>query len=183
MYECLCLSRSLVCRSLPVCLCLCLCLCLSLSLSLSLLALSLSCWLAGRLVLSLRLSVCLSLTLKLHFDPGLILDQLTKLVPKWLPTCQHVNRPFTQPCALSASMTLSVAFTVTFSGRDLEGLDHRKGTLRFDKVLLNAGDGYDANTGVFRAPKAGLYAFDIHVSLCPSINPHVCGFCFSVPLS
>lgn len=33
-------------------------------------------------------------------------------------------------------------------------------TLKFDEVLLNKGDGYDSNTGIFTAPANGVYSFN-----------------------
>ncbi|XP_060063260.1 cerebellin-2-like [Ylistrum balloti] len=35
-------------------------------------------------------------------------------------------------------------------------------TIQFDKVFSNVGGGYDVSTGVFTAPKNGIYAFTIH---------------------
>ncbi|XP_021340068.1 complement C1q-like protein 3 [Mizuhopecten yessoensis] len=35
-------------------------------------------------------------------------------------------------------------------------------TVRYDKIFTNLGGGYDRNTGVFTAPKSGIYKFDFH---------------------
>lgn len=35
-------------------------------------------------------------------------------------------------------------------------------TIPFDKIFANVGGGYDSTTGVFTAPKSGIYDFTIH---------------------
>ena len=56
---------------------------------------------------------------------------------------------------------MSVAFTVRFSSDDaVHGIALGSGSpLRFDKMALNTGNGYDSETGIFTAPVAGTYAF------------------------
>jgi hypothetical protein len=58
-----------------------------------------------------------------------------------------------------------VAFTVTFSHDDSDdGIPlgpHQ--TLKFDRVVTNAGNGYDPTTGLFTAPVAGYYAFYLFI--------------------
>ncbi|KAK7094623.1 complement C1q-like protein 3 [Littorina saxatilis] len=56
-----------------------------------------------------------------------------------------------------AALSTPVAFTVRFSTYDDINTTHTP--LRFDKILLNAGNGYDPQTGMFTAPLAGTYAF------------------------
>ncbi|XP_076467814.1 uncharacterized protein LOC143298758 isoform X2 [Babylonia areolata] len=60
-------------------------------------------------------------------------------------------------------VTHSVSFTVSFSGGDIGDIGEEQ-TLMFDKVLFNAGGGYSSRSGLFTAPSAGLYAFNIQVS-------------------
>ncbi|KAK7496716.1 hypothetical protein BaRGS_00012123, partial [Batillaria attramentaria] len=50
-----------------------------------------------------------------------------------------------------AALQQPVAFSATFSANDIEGLGTGQ-TLKFDKVLFNAGSGYDHTTGYFTAP-------------------------------
>ncbi|KAL8576340.1 hypothetical protein ACOMHN_048907 [Nucella lapillus] len=71
-----------------------------------------------------------------------------------------------------AKVTQSVTFTVAFSGLYISDLKENQ-TLKFDEVLLNAGDGYSPRTGLFTAPTAGLYAFHIQVTRHPS-DPSSC---------
>lgn len=54
-----------------------------------------------------------------------------------------------------------VAFTVRFSADNYQtGIPIASGqTLKFDSILTNLGNAYDARTGVFTAPLPGLYTF------------------------
>ena len=36
--------------------------------------------------------------------------------------------------------------------------------LKFDTIILNKGSGYDTSTGIFRAPRDGLYQFSLTVT-------------------
>ncbi|XP_025088537.1 complement C1q and tumor necrosis factor-related protein 9A-like [Pomacea canaliculata] len=61
-----------------------------------------------------------------------------------------------------------VAFTVRFStDENLHGILISSGqTLKFDSVITNLGNAYDASTGVFTAPISGLYTFHL-VAMVP----------------
>ena len=37
--------------------------------------------------------------------------------------------------------------------------------LKFDKLVTNEGNGFNAKTGVFRAPFAGVYVFDVTIGI------------------
>ncbi|KAG9348288.1 hypothetical protein JZ751_002023 [Albula glossodonta] len=39
-----------------------------------------------------------------------------------------------------------------------------KGPLIFTNVLVNEGDGYSPNNGIFTCPRSGFYHFDVHAS-------------------
>ncbi|KAL3871593.1 hypothetical protein ACJMK2_039584 [Sinanodonta woodiana] len=61
------------------------------------------------------------------------------------------------------SVPLDVGFTARLSHTLASGLQ-RQQTLVFDNVYINVGNGYDATTGVFRAPVAGMYIILMTVS-------------------
>merc|ERR1719320_220113 len=39
------------------------------------------------------------------------------------------------------------------------------GVIPFDNIILNEGDGYDNNTGIFTAPETGLYSFSVRYEM------------------
>ena len=65
----------------------------------------------------------------------------------------------------AAAAEQPVAFTATFKNADLHGLGVGQ-TVKFDKVLYNAGNAYSPLTGLFTAPTDGTYLFYGHVSTC-----------------
>ncbi|XP_033728708.1 complement C1q-like protein 3 isoform X1 [Pecten maximus] len=52
-------------------------------------------------------------------------------------------------------VAFAVGLTHTTTGNSGE-------TVRYDKIFTNLGGGYDQNTGVFTAPKSGIYKFEFH---------------------
>nr|QBA18408.1 type 2 C1q domain-containing protein 5 [Littorina littorea] len=61
-----------------------------------------------------------------------------------------------------ASTTRQVAFTVYFSADPTPDFGVH-GILRFDHILSNTANGYDAMTGIFTSPVSGLYVFHLDV--------------------
>ncbi|BFZ00760.1 hypothetical protein BsWGS_03798 [Bradybaena similaris] len=62
-------------------------------------------------------------------------------------------------CAEVAFTNGTVAFTACYDGnRELQNGER----LVLNKVLFNQGGGYDNNTGIFTAPRGGIYQFQIH---------------------
>lgn len=59
-----------------------------------------------------------------------------------------------------------VAFTAALSPKTTELAQNQ--LVRFDHVITNAGNGYDARLGHFTAPTAGIYMFSISVMSLPS---------------
>nr|QBA18412.1 type 2 C1q domain-containing protein 4 isoform 1 [Littorina littorea] len=58
----------------------------------------------------------------------------------------------------------AVGFTARLKADSDQGLQFgHSATLRFDDVLLNAGDGYESHTGSFIAPVAGTYSFFLNL--------------------
>ena len=58
--------------------------------------------------------------------------------------------------AKTSELETAVGFTVRFSQSDVVGLGLNQPAV-FDVVDLNAGGGYDRNTGVFTVPRSGTY--------------------------
>ncbi|XP_035392232.1 cerebellin-2-like isoform X2 [Electrophorus electricus] len=62
-----------------------------------------------------------------------------------------------------------VAFSATLADTDffaVMGPYQKDTTLVFENVLTNIGNAYDSQTGIFTAPKRGVYYFS-YVTLCP----------------
>lgn len=57
----------------------------------------------------------------------------------------------------------TVAFTAKLNIED--SYPCHSGVLKFAIVLINEGDGYDPETGIFTCPKDGLYHFTVHASV------------------
>ena len=66
-------------------------------------------------------------------------------------------------CAAAAEQP--VAFSATYMTADHHGLGVGQ-TLKFDKVIYNAGNAYNPATGLFIAPTDGTYLFYGHVGIC-----------------
>ncbi|KAK7106909.1 hypothetical protein V1264_014932 [Littorina saxatilis] len=60
------------------------------------------------------------------------------------------------------STTRQVAFTVYFSADPIQDFGVH-GILRFDHIVTNTANGYDAKTGIFTSPVSGLYVFHLDV--------------------
>ncbi|KAG7223035.1 hypothetical protein INR49_015924 [Caranx melampygus] len=57
----------------------------------------------------------------------------------------------------------TVAFTAKLNNCD--SYPRHTGVLIFANVLLNEGDGYSSDTGIFTCPVDGLYHFSVHASV------------------
>ena len=55
------------------------------------------------------------------------------------------------------------AFSVALEKQSVT-LSRQGDLLKFDKIILNEGSVYDKNTGIFRAPRDGLYQFSLTVT-------------------
>jgi hypothetical protein len=53
------------------------------------------------------------------------------------------------------------AFTATLTGRPI--ISGMKAILKFDNVILNREGGYDPKTGIFTAPRTGLYQISVTI--------------------
>ena len=72
---------------------------------------------------------------------------------------EAIQPPFDGPVSFSA--TLSGDSDLSFQSSDGAAI------VRFDQVMLNAGDGYDPSTGVFTSPRAGVYVFTLDLKSAP----------------
>ncbi|XP_074536179.1 complement C1q and tumor necrosis factor-related protein 9-like [Halichoeres trimaculatus] len=64
---------------------------------------------------------------------------------------------------MATSATGPVAFTAKLNVDD--SYPKKAGILKFANVLINQGNGYNPETGIFTCPKDGLYYFIVHVSV------------------
>nr|KAG5687038.1 hypothetical protein BaRGS_002411 [Batillaria attramentaria] len=78
---------------------------------------------------------------------------LEALVQQQAATIQRLD---TEVAALKSQASYKVAFTVQFSADPVANVGVH-GTLKFDRVITNAGNCYDSHTGEFTAPVSGLY--------------------------
>ncbi|KAK3589832.1 hypothetical protein CHS0354_015842 [Potamilus streckersoni] len=69
------------------------------------------------------------------------------------------------------STTTNVGFTARLTNIITSSLNSHQ-TLVFDNVYINIGNGYDATTGVFHAPVAGMYVILLTIS---SVGPYEAG--------
>ncbi|XP_046347388.2 uncharacterized protein LOC124128014 [Haliotis rufescens] len=73
---------------------------------------------------------------------------------------QFANLP-TNPSGTGTNHVAFVAFNARIS-QNLSGLGKGQ-IIRFDDVILNKGNGYDARLGVFRCPQAGTYQLSLSI--------------------
>ncbi|XP_076470975.1 EMILIN-2-like [Babylonia areolata] len=85
-------------------------------------------------------------------------DQLQQLESKLIAMETAVELNAAGLKVLNATKTKQVSFSVGFKGMPIISVGSG-GTVKFNKIVTNVGDGYDLNTGVFTAPQAGVYAF------------------------
>ncbi|XP_046546574.1 uncharacterized protein LOC124256643 [Haliotis rubra] len=92
--------------------------------------------------------------MNLNADVLGIKSMLTKVYDQVVNIPVHPSGPGTNPVAF-------VAFNVRLT-QNLSGLG-RGQIIRFDDVVLNKGNGYDARLGVFRCPQPGTYQLSISI--------------------
>lgn len=63
---------------------------------------------------------------------------------------------------LHACTAPRVAFTVTFEDRPVSVSIEYPATMKYDKIILNTGDNYDVNTGIFTCTEPGVYSFSVY---------------------
>ncbi|KAK7110095.1 cerebellin-3-like [Littorina saxatilis] len=87
-------------------------------------------------------------------------DRLTPVVSQHSQELVELKAELTALKARTAELENIVCFTVRFSEADVTGLGLNQPVV-FDVVQYNAGGGYDKNSGIFTAPKAGTYVFTL----------------------
>ncbi|XP_067681029.1 uncharacterized protein [Haliotis asinina] len=92
--------------------------------------------------------------MKLNSDVLGIKSMLNKVYDQVVNIPAHIPGPVTNPVTF-------VAFNVRLT-HNLSGLGKDQ-IIRFDDVVLNKGNGYDARLGVFRCPQPGTYQLSISV--------------------
>lgn len=63
----------------------------------------------------------------------------------------------------SSAVTSSGIYFYAVIGNTTSTKPNKKGVLRFDRQVLNVGLGMDLKSGVFTAPKAGIYTFSFSI--------------------
>lgn len=103
------------------------------------------------------------------FSGSVVVDDVTNVAAVYpilsptIRTTAKLNGVRIPVTSLLLPLLGSVAFTAKLDACD--SYPTHTGVLKFAHVLVNEGDGYSADTGVFTCPVDGFYYFSVHVSV------------------